>query len=144
MTQERMDAFDIKQSGKYFCWLSGTSESLRPSDWFGPWMLHVAHIASGSGVARRVNDRRAVVLMSPICHMLHVSSSDRHPTMVINGKRYPTIDERHTLYIKREMDPEFYSPEYLAEIWIGRVPEPVRPPDYWCEKFMQSTGIVRL
>jgi hypothetical protein len=143
MNLERMDSHTIKEPGKYFCWLSGWRESNPPSNWYAPWWLQIAHIASGSGVARRVNDRRAVVLLCPICHMVHVSDSDKHSSMVINGKRYPTIDERHTLYIKQQMDPVHYSPEYLSEVWIGRVPEPEKPHDFWCEQFMQSTGIFR-
>ena len=140
---ERLDARTIKTANKNFCWLSGWGEFQSPIDWYGPWYLQIAHIASGSGVARRVDDRRAVILLSPICHMVHVSNADRHDSMVINGKRYPPIDERHTLYMKRELDPDCYSPEYLAQIWIGRVPEPEKPHDFWCERYLESTGIFR-
>ena len=141
-TQELMDAHTIKDNSHY-CWLSGWTAGSKPVDWYGPWFMQVAHIASGAGVARRVNDRRAVVLLSPICHTVHVSDSDKHDSMVINSTRYPTIDERHTLWLKLAVDPEYYSPDYLQDIWIGRVPAPEKPHDYWCEKFFESTGIFR-
>jgi len=126
---------------KNFCWLSGMQ--VAPENWHGPWHLQIAHIASGSGVALRVDDRRAVIMLSPLAHQLHVSDASRVSEMTIGGVVYPTIDERHTIWIKKKVDPEYYDRAFLHGIWIGRPPEAERPPDYWCEAFYNNTGICR-
>ena len=123
-----------------FCWLSGMAQA--PPGYCAPWHLHIAHIASGTGRARRVNKREAVILLSPICHTCHVSDADAHPSMTISGVTYPTIDERHTLWLKKVFDEKFYDRDYLQTIWIGRVPDPVRPPDFWCNMMQENQGIV--
>lgn len=105
-------------------------------------MLHVAHIASGGGSAIRANDRRAVVLLCPLLHELHVSDSDRFPSKTVNGVEYPTIDERHTLWSKLIFDKEYYDRDYLSSIWIGRVPEPEPPPHHWREAMFSNLGLV--
>jgi hypothetical protein len=104
-------------------------------------MLHIAHIASGAGKAIRVDDRRAVVLLSPLGHEVHVSNSDRLPFKVVCQKKIPTIDERHTLWLKQKLDPEFYDPEYLQSIWIGKLPDPEPPPIEWQERMLKNQGI---
>ncbi len=134
-------ASSVLQKGNH-CWLSGTTLSAKPADWWAPWLLEVAHIASGQGRARRVDDRRAVVVLCSLAHRLHVSDADRLPTAVINGTEYPTIDERHTLYIKKCFDREFFDRSFLQGVWIGRVPEPKRPPDFWCEQMYNNQGIM--
>lgn len=137
------DAATIKRRGYMHCWLSGYTPSVRPEHWHGPWLLEIAHIASGAGRARRVNDRRAVILLCSLCHRVHVSDSDAHPWMSIASTDWPTIDERHALWLKRECDPEYYDPEFLSTIWIGKVPEPVKPPAIWNNLYYCATGIIR-
>ena len=141
MHEDNKDWLDVRGSGTFFCWLSGVTESVRPHNYFGPWKLQIAHIASGGGRAFRTEDRRAVVLLSPIAHDCHVSNSDRLPNKSIGGVLYPTIDERHTLYIKKFFDKEFYDEDYLNSIWIGILPQPERPPEYWCEQLATNQGI---
>lgn len=136
------DASDIKQPGKLFCWNCGLTESMRPANWHGPWYLQIAHIASGQGRAIRVDDKRAVVLLDPRCHDLHVSDSDRLPTKWINGKEYPTIDERHTLWMKQQLDGPI-DWQYIEGIWNGLPPSPEPPPMYWRKVFTSNTGIFR-
>ncbi len=121
-----------------FCWLSGMAQA--PEGYCAPWHLHIAHIASGTGRARRTQDRRSVTVLCPIAHACHVSDSDAHPSMTISGTTYPTVDERHTLWLKRFWDEAFYDREYLQTIWIGRVPDPVRPPDFWCSMMQENQG----
>ena len=81
-----------------------------------------------------------MTVLSPLCHQLHVSDSDKHPEMTINGVTYPTIDERATLYLKQWFDSEFYNRDYLQTIWIGKVPEPKRPPEFWCKMLFENQG----
>ena len=131
----------VRDCGKRFCWLGGDTPSVRPVFWHGPWMLHVAHIASGRGKAVRVDDRRAVTLLSPLAHDVHVSNSDRFKFRVIGGQKIPTIDERHTLYIKQKFDPEYYDPDFLQSIWVGKLPEPEPPCEWWQERMLQNQGI---
>lgn len=89
----------------------------------------------------RVDDARAVIVLCPLVHDLHVSSSKRFPSKVINRVTYPTIDEQNTLWVKKEMGG--YDEEFLKQIWVGELPEPVKPHDYWCEIFTSNLGIVR-
>ena len=133
---------EVRQPHQMFCWISGWTGNYSPLGYFGPTELQMAHIASGSGKARRVDDIRAVTLMHPLAHSLHVSDSEAHPEMYTGGKLYPTIDERHVLYMKRLIDPDNYDPDFLATIWIGRVPDPVPPPAFWREMMFKSQGLM--
>ncbi|TXH16448.1 MAG: hypothetical protein E6R03_05420 [Hyphomicrobiaceae bacterium] len=137
------NAASIKKPGRLYCWLTGMTPSVRPENWHGPWGLEIAHIASGGGRAVRKDDARAVVLFSSLAHRLHVSDSDRLPTMTICSREWPTIDERHALWIKKHIDPENFDSDYLQSIWIGKLPEPVRPPDEFCKMFYRNTGMLR-
>jgi hypothetical protein len=132
----------VLRDSRRFCWLSGWTASCGPKGWFGPRILHVAHIASGGSRAVRVDDRRAVILLHPLCHDLHVSNSETFSSKVINGVRYPTIDERHTLFLKKILDPDYYDPEYLQSIWIGKLPPPEMPPNRWLEEIFNNQGIL--
>jgi len=139
---ENNDSYEVLQPGRLFCWLSGWTQSYKPKNWNGPWKLQVAHIASGAGKAVRAQDRRAVIVLSPLCHDLHVSNSDRLPNKKIGNVVYPTFDERHTLFLKKIFDPEYYSEEYLQSIWIGKLPSPEPPPQRWCRELLDNQGIL--
>jgi|GEM_PF-5382407 len=115
---------------------------MRPADWHSRWYLQEAHIASGGGRARRVIDDRAVILLCPRCHDCHVSDSNAFSAKTINGIEYPTIDERHTIWIKQDVDGKV-DIEFLKTFWIGIPPEPERPPDFWCKRFTDNTGRFR-
>lgn len=137
-----MNSRSIIRPGRRFCWLSGLTESARPDGWWAPWFLHVAHIASGAGVARRVDDARAVILLCPLAHQCHVSNSNLLTSMSINGVEWPTIDERHTLWLKKQLDPDNYDESYLQTIWISALPTPERPPEAWMRMLHRNTGIL--
>lgn len=127
----------VKKPGMLFCWLSGYTESYRPPGWHAPWKLEVAHIASGQGRAVRVDDVRAVILLCPLAHRLHVSDADRLPVMTVAGRTWPTIDERHTLWLKKKLDPKNYDEKFLGKIWVGKLPTPVKPPQFWMDEFFR-------
>lgn len=121
-----------------FCWLSGMG---KPKEWGAPWMLHKAHIASGTGEAIRVDDRRAIVLLCPLAHMCHVSNADGME-FAICKQRWPAIDARHTLYLKQKFDPEYYDRAWLQDIWIGQLPQAVKPPQFWLSILYNNTGLL--
>lgn len=143
MVIQNYDSHKIKRHGMLHCWLCGLTENVRPEGWYGPWWLQIAHIASGGGKAIRLDDARAVILLCPRCHALHVSDMDRLSTKTISGKEYPTIDESVSLWLKRECDKERYDPGYLQQYWIGELPEPRKPPAYWNNEYFRATGIWR-
>jgi hypothetical protein len=143
MNKTQFPSSAIRKPGYMYCWLSGMTPSVRPANWYGPWGLELAHIASGAGKAVRKDDARAVVLLCSLAHRLHVSDADRLPSMNICERDWPTIDERHTLWLKREMDGSNYDEAYLQSIFIGKLPTPTRPPDFWCRMFMDNTGMLR-
>jgi len=118
------------------------TQSARPNDWWSPWGLEVAHIASGGGDARRVDDRRAVGVLCSLAHRCHVSNSGRHKKMTINGVEYDCFDSRHMLYLKQRFDVRYYDRGFLSTVWIGSVPEPVRPPESWMEMLFKNQGIL--
>lgn len=132
----------IKRPGYMFCWLSGMTPSVRPENWHGGWGLELAHIASGAGRATRTDSAKAVVLLCSLAHRLHVSDADRLPTMHIAGREWPTIDERHTIWIKQKIDVENFDHAYLRSIWIGEPAEPEPPPKYWRDMFFNNTGMM--
>jgi len=124
-----------------FCWLCGRTASYRPKNWYADFYLELAHIASGGGAARRVDDPRAVVLLCSLCHKCHINNTDRCPTVHVCGSERPTIDERHTLWLKEKLDPEYYDVEFLRTIWIGIPPNPEPPPSVYLESLTNLTGI---
>jgi hypothetical protein len=141
MAKQNRDSEDIRLLGKNYCWLCGRTQYEKPRNWYAPWWLQIAHIASGGGSAMRVDDIRAVTLLCPQCHDCHVSDSDRLPSKTINGEELPTIDARHTIWLKEQLDPEHYDRAYLASIWIGIPPDPEEPPRHYQESFAIRTGI---
>ncbi len=89
----------------------------------------------------RTDDRRAVVLLCPLVHELHVANSDRLPFKTIHSRKYPTVDARHLLWAKKHFDPEYYDEDYLESIWKLRLPDPEPPPSYWIESLLVHQGI---
>ncbi len=141
--EERHDAKDVRGiPGKRHCWLSGYTNGFKPLRWNGPWMMHVAHLSSGSGAMIRVDDRRAVVLLSPLAHECHVHDRRAMSRKRINTVWYPTIDAANLIWIKQVFDPEFYDPSYIERIWTGTPPSPERPPAEWLALYTKNTGII--
>lgn len=114
----------------------------RPDWWHSPWWLQVAHIASGGGDAVRKDDVRAVIALCPLAHDCHVSDADRFSVKKIAGREFPTIDARHTLWLKRYWHPEAYDEEFLQGIWKRRLPEPEPPPQFWRDMLFRNLGVM--
>lgn len=101
------------------CWCCGRSGDRRgmPDWWGGIWILHRAHIVNKP----RVKDRRAIVLLCPICHGLH--HGERYPQLP-NAKR-PTLEE--LLWLKRTCDPRWYDRAWLQRHSVRKLPRARRP-----------------
>lgn len=98
-----------------FCWLCGSD--LQPAWWAGRWALERAHIVNKP----RREDRRAVVILCSICH--RVSHGERI-------RDAPEITREHLLWIKRELDGEFYDPVFLQENSVTQIGLPTKPETY--------------
>jgi hypothetical protein len=119
----------LKETDKKFCWSCGRDQTQRPDVLYTPWILNLAHIAAGGSKMKRHLDRRAVVILCSWCHAVH--STNGHGETTINGIQCAKLCNANTLWLKRERDPDFWSPDWISERWMGTVPEPVRPPDWF-------------
>lgn len=103
------------------CWYCGRRcgdwQSDKPAWWHGPWTLHRAHVASHP----RRADRRAVVLLCPICHGL--THGDRYPQLP--DAVAPTLAE--LLWLKRTRDPGWYDRAWLQRHSTRLLPRAKKP-----------------
>lgn len=118
---------DLRSERKHYCWACGRGEHDHAGVWHGPWWLQLAHLRAGGGV--RALDRRAVNLLCPLCHTLHSHNGGR--LQRIGDVEIQQLSNANMVWIKREFDAEYYDPEYLQTLWIGLVPEPERPDDWY-------------
>lgn len=140
--EERLDASSIRLvERKQFCWMSGYTNNFKPKWWSSPWFLHISHIMAGSGQAIRLDDRRAVVLLCPFAHDLHVANAQRLPKKKIGGVYYPTFDASHLLWIKRFFDKDYYDVKFLEEMWNHTLPHPTKPDSFWIELLRANKGL---
>lgn len=95
-----------------FCWQCGWREG-RFDTGFWHVKLDVAHVVGGSG--RRKKDRRAIVRLCQFpCHRLAHGDVIRH-----NGLELPKLTMANLLWLKREYDPDYFDPFYIARIQVG-------------------------
>ncbi len=111
---------------KPWCWACGRDNRQRPKFWAGaPWYLQRAHIAAGSGTMPRLVDRRAIIVLCPLCHHVHRHTGGQ--VVKVNGQDVRTLGDEHTLWIKCVRDPEHCYPTWISEHWIGNPPAPNEP-----------------
>ena len=102
------------------CWKCARTAYDRPRWWFAEWQLHPHHIVAKP----RKRDRRACIVLCPACHSVqhdgHYAAYD-----LTDGGKFPdctaqkmTIEE--TIKLKRDRDPSFFDPEFLASCAIKR------------------------
>lgn len=133
----RGDAKRIRDlDGVQFCWASGLTKAI--SGWGGPWFLHAAHLGSGSGSFRRVDDARAVILLSPLAHMLH---SVKPRSITVLGKRYPSLTNANVIWLKQRFDPANYDPEFIEHYWTGVPPIPEPPAEWYSQQMLDNQGV---
>jgi hypothetical protein len=73
--------------------------------------------------------------------MLHVADSTRQPEIKIGGKRWPTIDNANTIWIKSTFDPEFYDPVFLERLWHRSLPDPKAVHPFWQQQLLDNIGL---
>lgn len=111
MTDQQLYEAFAAEAVPPWCWACGRGERCQPPWWGAPWFLHRHHIVRSP----RVQDRRAVILLCPICHgRIH---GDRYPQAPGVGVSLPG-----QLWLKRTHDPQFYDRKFLAALHIGRLP----------------------
>lgn len=112
------------------CWACGRGWSDKPDDWFASWRIERAHVAAGSGTMVRQQDVRAVVLLCSRCHLSHSHNGE---TVLLNGELLPGLSDANVLWLKGMRDVIDW--EYLRGVWLGTVPEPVEPPQWYLDEY---------
>jgi len=118
----------LKETDRPWCWACGRGANDRSSGWFAPWILTLAHLAAGGSKMKRHINRRAVVIFCPLCHLLHSTSGEG--SRKVNGTEYPQLSNGNVLWIKRSFDPEWFDLDWIAERWLGELPDLI-PPNAW-------------
>lgn len=96
------------------CWYCG--DRSRPSGFYAPWMVERAHIVSKP----RKLDRRVVVGLCSVCH--RIQHGER-----LSGIERPRLCVASMLWLKREVDPEWYDPDFMQRCSVRRLPDPEEP-----------------
>lgn len=93
--------------------------------------MEIHHLVQGAG---RKHDRRCLLSLCSNCHTVFHSGSK------VTG--LPDLNKGILLACKRESDPEFYDPEFLASLrhkkHLGYEPEPL--PDFYVQQRQQNVG----
>ena len=98
-----------------FCWRCGRTPLDRPAWWNAPWVMHRAHICHSP----RVEDRRVVAILCPVCHSLqHGHIFNRLPDA-------QPLSIAELLGLKRKHDLAFYDRAFMQKYSIGRLPRAV-------------------
>lgn len=119
----------LRESPSPWCWACGRGPGHAPSWYHGPWLIHRHHIVRQP----RVSDRRAVILLCPLCHgQLH---GDRFPQ-----RDAPPLAIRHQLWLKRARDAEFYSRVFLRAHHAGELPRAAIVPQYYRLRYCTRRG----
>jgi hypothetical protein len=90
-----------------FCWACGRTRNDRPTWWGFPfWGIERMHFVH-SGTGRRIKDRRLVILACSGCHgHYHDNLADWD---------LPRLTDGQCVLLKSVFDPDWYSPEFIAD-----------------------------
>jgi len=90
------------------CWACGRSAAFRdkPAEYGAKWIIQRAHITSKP----RLEDRRVVNLLCPLCHAIYDDGGDDRITL------------SNMLYLKALFDPDFFEMEILQNCSIRILP----------------------
>ena len=117
-----------------FCWACGRDESWahKPPEWYGPWLIHRAHIVSKP----RALDRRAAVLLCPVCH--GISHGARFGLKSL--PRLPALTVANLLWLKHRFDSDFYDRAFLQRHCVGNLPQRSRPGSIYFREIVSRRG----
>lgn len=133
-TQNQRSYVAITQDIPY-CFACGRDQWQKPLWYHAYWRLERAHIAAGRSKMLRIEDRRAIVVLCPICHRAHGTNGGA--PRVICGILVPCLSNGAALFLKRLRDPFWWDPEWLESHWIGRLPELVEPDAWFMEQYQE-------
>jgi len=114
-----------------FCWWCGRGAEHRPASWHTPWLIERAHIVSNP----RAEDRRAVILLCTMCHMVQHGHQ-----LVLPGCTVIKPDINNMLWLKRRFDPEYYDRAFLKRHIIGCLPFSRTPPKEVLAAYRERRG----
>lgn len=121
-----------------WCWACGRGAAIehQPVGWYAPWIVERAHIARHP----RREDRRAVVLLCPLCH----KGGNHAERIVVNGTRYdrPRLELVHLLWLKLHFDRAFYDKQFLKLNSIRELPIARKPPLFYLREYARRRGSV--
>src|SRR5262245_52660970 len=89
----------LAMNPQHWCWSCGRGPEHKPAWWFAPWIVQRSHLVNKP----RIEDRRAVILSCPLCH-LGAWGGATYPQWNIKAR----LTLPHGLWLKRKFDPEFY------------------------------------
>ena len=111
-----------------WCWLCGRTHYSPHPVWFGPWIIHRAHIVNKP----RVEDRRVVNLLCPLCHLAETA----YGSLWYDNQLYPEITTAHMLWLKQERDSEHFDLDFLSRHTVRKLPSPRRPADFYLQQYV--------
>jgi len=114
-----------------FCWWCGRGAEHRPASWHTPWLIERAHIVSNP----RAEDRRAVILLCTMCHMVQHGHQ-----LVLPGCTVIKPDINNMLWLKRRFDPAYYDRAFLKRHIIGCLPFSRTPPKEVLAAYRERRG----
>lgn len=123
-----------------WCQACGRGRSMHdpPACWCGPRILQRAHLSCGSGAMLRAIDRRAILVLCPVCHFVHRHGRDN---VTIGGQQFRPIHDCHMLWLKQRRDPDWWDLPYLRQLWNHALPRPTEP-DWLASEYEERTGLL--
>lgn len=114
-----------------WCFWCGRGILHRPASWHTPWLIERSHIVSNP----RAEDRRAVILLCTMCHMVQHGHQ-----LVLPGCTVIKPDINNMLWLKRRFDPAYYDRAFLKRHIIGCLPFSRTPPKEVLAAYRERRG----
>lgn len=130
----------LREVSNPWCFACGRDETQRHPKWHAPWYLQRAHLGAGSGSMLRIQDRRLVNILCPLCHFAHRSKPGEEGVLFSFQTSVPVITNANMLWIKNYRDPRWYDPEAIAKVWVGIPPEPEIPDQFYLTEYAMRRG----
>jgi hypothetical protein len=110
----------------HFCWACGRGHDDQPEQWCGLWFenerAHICH----SGLGRRIQDARLIVLLCTLCHMGVHGTAPKWWT-----EEYRPLTQGQLLHLKAVWDVKRFDTAFIQKHNIGALPRPMATgPEY--------------